>query len=463
MTDPVPRDRIAPIKLTEAGIASAAPGPEGKGPRIYRFENGNGLALRVMPNGRKFFIYCFTSDEADANGKRKQERVATGIEWLPRSGRIEEANQWMKKAKKATPENRRKRASRARAEQQVAAKEVTVAKLIARYITEHAKPNKRSWKEDQALLNTHVQPAWGERKAKTITRADVDALVTPIALGDEDAGVAPRKAAANHLLAVVRKMFSFAVDKGVIENHPCLRMKAPGGKIEPRRRAPSTAKELRLLWRITDRDGPWARSRPEKWPKDVGWQQRGRLRPDVADAIRLVLGTAVRANEAAEAPWSEFDLDEAIWIIDGKRTKNGRTHLVPLLQEVVEMLRRRRTEVVGDYVFPGVREDTAHINDKNLSQAIGFACSRLARIGLQPFVTHDLRRTVETGMAAAKVPKEYRDAVLNHTDASVGGKHYNLHDYADEKREALEKWARRLEGMLKPERDNVVQIRRGRV
>jgi hypothetical protein len=65
-------------------------------------------------------------------------------------------------------------------------------------------------------------------------------------------------------------------------------------------------------------------------------------------------------------------------------------------------------------------------------------------------------------MAAAKVPKEYRDRVLNHLDSSVGGKHYNVHDYADEKREALEKWARRIETMLSPERDNVVQIRRGK-
>jgi len=132
---------------------------------------------------------------------------------------------------------------------------------------------------------------------------------------------------------------------------------------------------------------------------------------------------------------------------------------VPLLPQVVEMLRERRESVKGDYVFPGKFTHTPHLNDKHLSEALGNACRRLVSLGLQPFTTHDLRRTVETGMAAARVPKEYRDRVLNHIDASVGGKHYNLHDYKDEKREALEKWARRLESMLAPERSNVVPLR----
>jgi integrase len=257
-------------------------------------------------------------------------------------------------------------------------------------------------------------------------------------------------------------MFSFGVDKGVIDHHPCLRMSAPGGKIEARDRALTTAKELRLFWRMTDTAGPWTKAKRDRWPRDVPWESRGRLNPTIADALRVVLATGCRANEATGLTWAELDLDAGEWLLPAARSKNKRPHLMPLLPPVVAMLRERRENVSGDYVFPGQRKGTAHINDKHLSEALGFACARLARIGLRPFTTHDLRRTVETGMAAAKVPKEYRDRVLNHLDSSVGGKHYNVHDYADEKREALEKWARRLETMLSPERDNVVQIRRGK-
>lgn len=257
-------------------------------------------------------------------------------------------------------------------------------------------------------------------------------------------------------------MFSFAVDKGIIDYHPCLRMSAPGGKIEARDRALTTAKELRLLWRLTDRHGPWTKAKRDGWPRDVPWESRGRMNATTADAIRFVFATGCRANEATGLTWAELDLDAGEWLLPAERSKNKRAHLVPLLPEAVAMLRERRESASGDYVFSGQRRGTAHLNDKHLSEALRHACARLARIGLKPFVTHDLRRTVETGMAAAKVPKEYRDRVLNHVDASVGGKHYNVHDYGDEKREALEKWARRLEAMLQPDRDNVVQIRRGK-
>lgn len=458
----------AKIPLTKAAIAALPTPPEGKN-RIYRFAGSvPGLAIRVTDNGRKHFLYCYTTGELDARGMRIERRVSLGVESTKAEGGMERAKDAAvamaaKVASGEAPETKRQQTKRLREQQQEAAKEIAIGKLIDRYITEWAKPNKKTWGEDDSRLNKVVRPVWGERKAKSITRADVDALVAPVAVGDPDSGIPPRRAEANHRLAVVRKMFSFAVDKGIIDTHPCLRMKAPGGKIAPRQRALTTAKELRLLWRITDPNGPWTKAMRKGWPRDIPWESRGRMRRDIADALRLVLATGCRSNESAGLKWSEVDLDAGEWVLPTERSKNGRPNLVPLLPEVVNMLRERRELVKGEYVFPGLRAGTSHLNDKHLSEALRYACTRLARIGLQPFTTHDLRRTVETGMAAAKVPKEYRDRVLNHVDASVGGKHYNVHDYADEKREALEKWARRLESMLKPERDNVVQLRRAKL
>ena len=61
---------------------------------------------------------------------------------------------------------------------------------------------------------------------------------------------------------------------------------------------------------------------------------------------------------------------------------------------------------------------------------------------------HDLRRTFATQLAALGVPKEDREACLNHTRNDVGSKHYDLYDRADEKRAALNKFARQLEGVI---------------
>lgn len=156
-----------------------------------------------------------------------------------------------------------------------------------------------------------------------------------------------------------------------------------------------------------------------------------------------------------ELPWSELDLDAGAWGLRHPALKNKRPHLVRYYQKRLPSS-SAGAKAKGDYVFPAARR--AYMEDENLSRPLKVICARLARIGLASFTTHDLRRTVETGMAAAKVPKEYRDRVLNHVDTSVGGVHYNMYDYADEKREALEKWTRRLEGMLKGPASNVVPL-----
>ena len=66
-------------------------------------------------------------------------------------------------------------------------------------------------------------------------------------------------------------------------------------------------------------------------------------------------------------------------------------------------------------------------------------------------------------MAELRVPKEIRDRVLNHAASDVGSKHYNLHDYADEKREALTRWASVVQSLVMASEAMVVPLRTTRV
>ena len=84
----------------------------------------------------------------------------------------------------------------------------------------------------------------------------------------------------------------------------------------------------------------------------------------------------------------------------------------------------------------------------------------LQDIEVEKFTTHDLRRTVETRLASLGVAKETRDRVLNHTDRSVGGVHYNRYDYLAEKRGALELWAEKLSQIASGKKSTVTPIRR---
>ena len=63
---------------------------------------------------------------------------------------------------------------------------------------------------------------------------------------------------------------------------------------------------------------------------------------------------------------------------------------------------------------------------------------------------HDLRRTAETQLARLRIPKEIRDRCLNHIPSDVGSKHYNKHDYFDEKAEAFNRLALSISAMVNP-------------
>jgi integrase len=83
---------------------------------------------------------------------------------------------------------------------------------------------------------------------------------------------------------------------------------------------------------------------------------------------------------------------------------------------------------------------------------------------VEPPSPHDLRRTVATRLAELGIPKEDRDATLNHTPRDVGKKHYDLYDREREKRGALELWARTLSTIIENKKGNaaIVVLRRRR-
>jgi integrase len=85
--------------------------------------------------------------------------------------------------------------------------------------------------------------------------------------------------------------------------------------------------------------------------------------------------------------------------------------------------------------------------------------TELAEAGKDPdqgkiddWILHDLRRTAATCMARLSVPPHVVDKVLNHVSGSIRGVAavYNRHAYLDERKAALEAWARHVESIVRP-------------
>src|SRR5262249_27243433 len=76
---------------------------------------------------------------------------------------------------------------------------------------------------------------------------------------------------------------------------------------------------------------------------------------------------------------------------------------------------------------------------------------------LEPFVLHDIRRTMRTGLSALPVPDLVRELVIGHPKPGLH-KVYDQYAYLDEKRRALELWAARLRDVVEPPPANIVRI-----
>ena len=79
-------------------------------------------------------------------------------------------------------------------------------------------------------------------------------------------------------------------------------------------------------------------------------------------------------------------------------------------------------------------------------------------VTLPHWTNHDLRRVVRSGLSALRFPHNVCEAILAHRPPGIVGT-YDVHEYQDEKHEALEAWAQRIGSIVEPVPDNVVPLR----
>lgn len=402
------------IRFTDRSIKALKP----RGIRYEKFDaRARGFGVRVSPNGTKSWIFRYRHN-------KKPTRITLGT--YPEMSLAEAYDEHAERRRMLNNGINPAQAERVRRDQQ--SKEPAVEKLVGLYIERYAKKKKDSWEEDERQLNKDVIPRWGHRKARDIEGDDVIALLDDLV--DRGSPVA-----ANRLLACIRKMYNWAIFerrmlKGMV--NPCYGLKAPSKETERQRAL--KPKEIRAFWGNVDSAETWIAMR---------W------------ALKFILVTAQRPGEVVSAEWSEFDLDEGLWTIPKKKTKNKkRPHLVPLSGLAIDIL----GEVQGlslTRAFPSRSQSAERVHVTSLSAAI----RRNGYLGIADFTPHDLRRTAATQMGELKIPNTIISKVLNHTEKGVTSKVYNLYDYYDEKKHALDSWGRGLNAIVTGKTTNVVSIR----
>ncbi|MBA2304359.1 MAG: site-specific integrase [Acidobacteria bacterium] len=222
---------------------------------------------------------------------------------------------------------------------------------------------------------------------------------------------------ANRVLALVRKMFNFGIERDWLEVNPCHMVKRAAA--ERQRDRVLSDDEVRAMWKALDDEDTV-----------------------IAAVFRLRLLTAQRGGEVLGAQWREIDLASAWWTIPAERSKNGLAHRVPLSPQAVKVLKALRS-ITGDseWVFPSPKKEGAAI--AHAQKAI----ERVVRRSGVEFRGHDLRRTAASLMVGAGVSRLVVSKILNHVETGVTAV-YDRHSYDLEKRAALDYWGRRLEAIV---------------
>jgi integrase len=289
--------------------------------------------------------------------------------------------------------------------------------VAADFMQDHAK-NLRTRKEMQRKIDVELLPHWGDRPIASITRTDVKALLR------EKARHGP--IAANRLLALVSKIFTWALDEEIVQASPAVRL--PRHAKEQERERALTAEEIKTLWAAF-----------------------GKLGYPFGAVFRMLLVTGQRRGEVADMKWSEIGSDG--WKLPGARVKSSQGHLVPLSSLAREIL--RCVPRVGDHVF-------AAYNDKAL-QGWSKAKARADAVCTEPVAPwriHDLRRTAATHMRSLGVDRLVVSKVLNHAEGGVT-RIYDRYAADPEKASALERWAQRLREIVSGKaEENVVVLHR---
>jgi integrase len=394
-------------KLTDAFLRNLKPPATGQ--VEYWDALTPGFGVRISYGGRKAFQALTRIDG-------RLQRFTLGS--YPKLTLVEardQAERIIKDAAKGVSPKDREAEERSKAQ---AARRNTVASVAEEFMADHAK-NLRTREEMQRMVNVDLLPAWGGKPIAGITRADVKALIR------EKARKAP--IAANRLLSLVSKIFTWALDEEIVQASPAVRLKRPGEEQERERSL--TDDEIKTLWPVFTSLG---------YPFGHG--------------LKFLLVTGQRRGEVGGMKWEEIDGEG--WNLPGARAKSKQGHRVPLSTLALEIL--EQCPRIGDYVFMSGRgAEPLEGWDGAKRRADSFLAKPIA-----PWRIHDLRRTMATQMRSIGIDRLIVSKLLNHAESGIT-KTYDRYAADPEKAAAMKRWAQRLRQIISGEKlEKVVLLQR---
>ena len=255
--------------------------------------------------------------------------------------------------------------------------ELTLGRFFTKYLENYAKVYKKTWQEDEAQYNRHLK-RWSRRRLSSITLSDIQTLHAQLG-GNQ--GIY----AANRIVTLLHALFNLAGKWGDFTGQN------PAAGVK---RFEEESRERYL--------------HPEELPRFFGALDQ--ISEDMQDFFRLCLLTGARKGNLLAMRWDMIFIESATWEIPPGVAKGKKRMRVPLLDEAIEILKKRRLNGGdSDWVFPGSGK-SGHMQEPKKAWA-----KLLRAADIKGLRIHDLRRTLGSWQAAQGTSLQIIGKSLGHT------------------------------------------------
>ncbi len=278
-----------------------------------------------------------------------------------------------------------------------------------------AQKDTRTWKEAERAYYRHIQPTFGTKRISSVSQQQVrqwhvKLTETPRIRKKNNAITNISQTTANRHLASLKAIFN--QEASHLPN-PCSKVKAYREESRDRFLKPD---ELRLFFQALD---------------DIDTPEYLR------DLIYLALYTGARRSNLFSMSWGEIDFTSKTWTIPAHKSKSGKTMEIPLVEEAILIIRKRRTGTRSIFVFPGNGRKGHLVEPKRAWTNL------VARSGLSNLRLHDLRRTCGSYQAATGANQAVISKSLGHQNIATTAVYTRIN--IDPVRESLAKAAEAMQ------------------
>ncbi|QBY03727.1 DUF4102 domain-containing protein [Thalassotalea sp. HSM 43] len=372
----------------------------------YNLVDGDGLMLRVKPNGSKLWLFNYYRPYT-------KKRANIGFGKYPEVT-LAQARSKRKDARTLLAENVDPKAHRTEQEQQNKEAIENTFGVVAQKWFELKLTQVKEETANHAWrgLERHVLPTLSNVPLDTIKPKTVITLLTPIANKGSLETV-------KRLCRNINEVMRLGVAQGIIE----VNYLADVTKLFP------AAKKTNM-----------ATIKPERLPELLSAIRESTILRTTRCLVLWQLHTMTRPIEAATARWEDIDLENKVWVIPADRMKMKKPHTIPLTEQTLELLNTIRSMSDGkEYLFTNHRDPTRHAN----SQSVNMALKRMGFAG--ELVSHGLRALASTTLNEQGFDPDVIEAALAHVDKNEVRRAYNRAEYLERRRKLMYWWSDHIE------------------